>query len=63
MIYDVDNGDRGRVFSNGAEVNLLIKRVDTDTGEVIHAPRPIAIRDQEVITETLILENVTVEPL
>lgn len=63
MIYDSNKGDRGKVFSNGVEVDRSVIRVDTDTGECVCAVEPMRVENEELVTETTILENVTVEPL
>jgi hypothetical protein len=62
MIYDIDNGDRGIVFSNGVEVNKVL-RVDTETGECVKFCEPLRVENGEVVRETVVLENVTFEPL
>lgn len=63
MIYDSTKGARGKVFSNGVEVDRCILRVDTESGEVVCSVEPMRVENGEVVTETLVLENVTVEPL
>lgn len=63
MIYDSDKGDRGKVFSNGKEVDLAIEYVNTETGECLYAPEPFEIQDGELVKKTVFLENVTFEPL
>lgn len=62
MIYDVDNGDRGRVFSKGVEIHKVI-RVDTETGECRKFREPLRAEGGEALFEDIVLENVTVEPL
>jgi hypothetical protein len=63
MIYDADKGDRGKVFSNGVEVDRMVIRVDTETGECVCSFDPMKVENGKLITETIFLENVTVEPL
>jgi hypothetical protein len=62
MIYDVEKGDRGRVFSNGVEINKVI-RVDTETGECRKFREPLRAENGEALFEDVVLENVTFEPL
>ena len=63
MIYDSNKGARGRVFSNGVEIDRRVIRVDTDTGECVCAVEPMRAENDELVTETILFENVTVEPL
>lgn len=63
MIYDVDKGDRGKVFSKGQEVDRMILRVDTQTGRCEYVEYPATIIDGKLETKTIYLENVTFEPL
>lgn len=62
MIYDVENGDRGRVFSNGVEISRVI-RVDTETGECRKFREPLFGEKGAALFEDVVLENVTFEPL
>lgn len=62
MIYSVENGDRGKVFSNGVEIDLVL-RVDTETGECLRLSEPIRAENGETVKETIILENVRFDPL
>jgi len=62
MIYDSEKGSRGKVFSNGVEVDRCIKSVDTETGEVVCSVEPMRVENGRVVNETLVLENVTFEP-
>lgn len=63
MIYDSAKGARGKVFSNGVEVDRCIMSVNTETGEVVCSVEPMRVENGEVVNETLVLENVTFEPL
>lgn len=63
MIYDADKGDRGKVFSNGVEVDRKIVKVDTETGECQYIEYPVTIIDGQLEKRTIHLENVTFHPL
>jgi len=62
MIHELNDGlGHRKILSNGVEVERGFLRCDTETGECLVHEVPLRPVDGEAATETIVLENVSVE--